>query len=676
MHISTLIAGAYLVFVATAQAASFDCRRAQHSVEKIVCTDGALSKLDDELAAVWKTSQATCGDPTKMRLHEQQAWMAEVRREAMYYTHDDQSRSRADAEKAQTDSLRDGYRRRIEALLEQTEECKWRASEKPQAALLVPESPLDCKSPADALEKALCQRDDIRNPFARVHAAFASAVAACADSRVRWRHPLAAVLDELKRAAQANEQRQGERYRLENEDFGNIHSQLGRADEPWNELNVYCQDNPVAERLGEMRVTDASKQLDFTIKQTSYLAGDKGAHLIVKNAKTKATLLALDLPSIMLNMEGGSLLVNSARLYDTQGTINVGDFNFDGLDDFAVQIGQEGSYGGPNYAVFLRTANGFVHNQRMSELTIEGLGFFDFDAKTRTLSTFSKSGCCDHWGTQYKVVNNQVVPIRMTRDALSPDGMGRIEESVFTRGRWKTTKVQAYRPPEYCEEPLTSAGEVVLQGHRASNYLYSPLCSLLSASGRVGVWLTLMPTLKPGETKWGGGKSLQGDWGVYMAIANTREDGLLAQYANPTQFKNTYASSEATTLDAKTFIHIGLDPVWALMQGLQGQGIDQNGTSPRQDELNLFRWNRKAKRIDNILAGLVTRTEEGNIVTLRKLLPLTTKHNGMKDLALEEFRFPKQSKPGPLPKDVNKQRWVLHFDGERYPLPIAVAKAR
>ena len=93
-------------------------------------------------------------------------------------------------------------------------------------------------------------------------------------------------------------------------------------------------------------------------------------------------------------------------------------------------------------------------------------------------------------------------------------------------------------------------------------------------------------------------------------------------------------------------------------------------------QLNLFRWNQGAKRIDNILVGLVTRTEAGGTVTLRKLMPLTTRHNGLTDLVVEEMRFAKSSQSAPLPSDAQKQRWVLKFDGDRYPLPAALTHAQ
>lgn len=71
-------------------------------------------------------------------------------------------------------------------------------------------------------------------------------------------------------------------------------------------------------------------------------------------------------------------LVNSARLYDYQGVINVGDFNFDGEEDFAIQNGNNGAYSGPSYDVYLfsKKSGFFKYNQGMSDLIAGTLGFF------------------------------------------------------------------------------------------------------------------------------------------------------------------------------------------------------------------------------------------------------------------------------------------------------------
>lgn len=51
-----LIMFAGLVLATTAQAASFDCAKAGTKVEKLICADAGLSKLDEELNAAYKTA--------------------------------------------------------------------------------------------------------------------------------------------------------------------------------------------------------------------------------------------------------------------------------------------------------------------------------------------------------------------------------------------------------------------------------------------------------------------------------------------------------------------------------------------------------------------------------------------------------------------------------------------
>lgn len=425
---------------------SFDCKKANHPVEKIICKNSDLSKLDNELTATWRSFQSICPDPTQMRLHEQQSWIAESRAEIFSYQND-KSLTRIEAEKYQVNNLRHRYSDHIEGLHQQIAECQIVASNKPFNTPLNLTSPLDCNHPADVVEEGMCLREYVRKPAQQLHAAYASAVVACNDPSTRWRNPLTMMMDGAKRVAKANEESYyGRHFTPENVEFGNLHVYLKGADQPWNDLKLFCQNTPMAERRLNMHITNASKQLEFTLKQLSYAPGETGAHLQVHDAKSKQELLSMDFLSVMINIEGESMLVNSAPLYGNQGTINVGDFNFDGQDDFAVQIGNEGSYSGPNYAVFLRTSKGFTHNQRMSDLTMEGLGFFNFNKKTKTLSTFSKSGCCDHWGITYKVVSNQPIPAHMTREYLSADNVGHIEESVWLNNRWKIIKSHTFKP--------------------------------------------------------------------------------------------------------------------------------------------------------------------------------------------------------------------------------------
>ncbi len=155
-----------------------------------------------------------------------------------------------------------------------------------------------------------------------------------------------------------------------------------------------------------------------------------------KGAKTPVQLIPMD--NIFLSFtKRGKPLANSAALYDYQGVINVGDFNFDGQEDFAIQNGNHGSYSGPSYDVYLsiRDSERFEFNRDFSELIDSTLGFFQFDAERKRLVTFGKSGCCYHETTEYEVVGNKPVPISRVIDQAKGDRSFTHEER-WVNGKW------------------------------------------------------------------------------------------------------------------------------------------------------------------------------------------------------------------------------------------------
>jgi hypothetical protein len=157
--------------------------------------------------------------------------------------------------------------------------------------------------------------------------------------------------------------------------------------------------------------------------------------VVISRRGSAAALQTLHLENVcvILDTPSGEPLVNSARLYDYQGTINVGDFNFDGQEDIAVQDGHSGPYGGPTYSVFLYSRrDGYFHfSDELSTLTREALGFFQVDANRRRLVTLAKSGCCYHVLTEYRVVDDKPIAVyRVVDDATGGKWV------VETRERW------------------------------------------------------------------------------------------------------------------------------------------------------------------------------------------------------------------------------------------------
>ena len=65
-----------LCWVANGQAASFDCAKASTAVEKIICADTGLSKLDDEMQAAFHNTLQHEKETASIRL-QQKRWLKE-----------------------------------------------------------------------------------------------------------------------------------------------------------------------------------------------------------------------------------------------------------------------------------------------------------------------------------------------------------------------------------------------------------------------------------------------------------------------------------------------------------------------------------------------------------------------------------------------------------------------
>lgn len=75
--ITWLVLG-WLALSFTAQAASFDCAKAGMKVEKLICGDAALSKLDEQLAVAYQQALAATMDKDALK-RQQQEWLTKTR---------------------------------------------------------------------------------------------------------------------------------------------------------------------------------------------------------------------------------------------------------------------------------------------------------------------------------------------------------------------------------------------------------------------------------------------------------------------------------------------------------------------------------------------------------------------------------------------------------------------
>lgn len=78
-HFRWIICAAALLLCAGAQAASFDCAKAGAKVEKAICANPELSKLDERMADSYKKQLAAAGDKADYMRYDQREFVKELR---------------------------------------------------------------------------------------------------------------------------------------------------------------------------------------------------------------------------------------------------------------------------------------------------------------------------------------------------------------------------------------------------------------------------------------------------------------------------------------------------------------------------------------------------------------------------------------------------------------------
>lgn len=293
----------------------------------------------------------------------------------------------------------------------------------------------DCRKAQTPMEEAICANDDLSALDDQLNLSYRAHLSSIEEDEGALKAAQRAWLGEVRRRCEAVEAIAdclGDAYRERLEQLG-----------PGTGIDPQSRDWKQALRIGT-----AAPGYDFLLdmQPCSEQTCEGPAYLGIQRKGSNAVLQAIYLPNVFLTrQDNGEPLVNSARLYDYQGVINSGDFNFDGQTDFAVQNGNRGSYGGPSYDVFLFDAprQRFIHSPALSTLTLENLGFFDVDKERKRLTTFAKSGCCYHEKSEYIVKANQPLAVkREIEDAAGGSGdpeMVLLSTEELVDGKWQTT---------------------------------------------------------------------------------------------------------------------------------------------------------------------------------------------------------------------------------------------
>lgn len=146
---------------------------------------------------------------------------------------------------------------------------------------------------------------------------------------------------------------------------------------------------------------------------------------------------------------------NIIQLYDEQSPLIFDDFNFDGTEDMAIRNGNESSYGGPSYEVYVfnSTKKQFVISEELTSLAYENLGMFQTDSERKRLITYAKSGCCWHLTTEYTVVPKKglLKVYELEEDATGGDERVKVTKRELENDKW-TANIKDYPISEYYKD--------------------------------------------------------------------------------------------------------------------------------------------------------------------------------------------------------------------------------
>ena len=214
--------------------------------------------------------------------------------------------------------------------------------------------------------------------------------------------------------------------------------------------SVFCQttfivDNFSKDYFGKLYIADTTEVFS------------KG-WVAIFDKKTKKQLIKINSDELTFTLHKRKVLANVKEMpYGEQSSILYEDFNFDGIKDFAIMDGQNSCYHGPSFRIYLVTSNGLKKSPGFTDLAQNYCGMFDIDKKTKTIHTMTKSGCCWHQYSEYKVKNNRPYPIKIVEEGLSPTGITLdIEEQNLIKGKMVLSKYQILAVEENKDKILLS----------------------------------------------------------------------------------------------------------------------------------------------------------------------------------------------------------------------------
>lgn len=217
-------------------------------------------------------------------------------------------------------------------------------------------------------------------------------------------------------------------------------------------LGSFCS----GQRHFEVKTGSHLYNAEITVQDCDEEKCSGGGTIELKDKKTGHTIQTLTSEDLYFYLNKDQQpSVNIIQLYNEQSPLIFKDFNFDGSEDIAVRNGNESSYGGPSYDVYVynSTKRQFVMSDELTNLAFENLGMFQTDAKRKRLITFSKSGCCWHLTTEYQIIPKKGLDkvYELEEDATGGDEHVRVTKREKVKNKW-IVKTKRYPIKQYYKE--------------------------------------------------------------------------------------------------------------------------------------------------------------------------------------------------------------------------------
>ena len=226
----------------------------------------------------------------------------------------------------------------------------------------------------------------------------------------------------------------------------------------WLSAVACCLFPLVSSHAASFKVTDGSKLYDAVITvaqcEKDTCSGSGKISLYSKGSKKLIQQLASeDLYFYLQDKQQPS--VNVIQLYNEQSPLIFDDFNFDRQQDLAIRNGNNSSYGGPSYDVYVfnKTRKKFVLSDELTTLAEENLGMFQTDHQRKRLITLAKSGCCYHETSEYVVVPGKGLKMvqQLIEDATGAVEQVKVTTRILVNNRWQQT-VKRYKISDYYKD--------------------------------------------------------------------------------------------------------------------------------------------------------------------------------------------------------------------------------